>query len=123
MTGIKSAGIQRIALADLDVHLKPGVQYQWSVAVVMDEARRSGDILSSGMIEYIEPPASILANAEKASGEVLVAQYAAAGLWYDALLSLDELIRSGTDVTRFRQIRASLLQQVGLDTVAAAVGG
>lgn len=123
LTGIESAGIQRIALADLDVHLKPGVQYQWSVAVVLDQGQRSGDILSSGMIEYIEPPAGILASAEKASGEARVARYAAAGLWYDALQSLDELIRSGTDVTRFRQMRASLLQQVGLNAVAAAVGG
>ena len=123
LTTVKSAGIQRIALADLDVQLQPGVQYQWSVAVVMDQAHRSGDVLSSGMIEYIEPPAGILANAEKASGEVRVAQYAAAGLWYDALLSLDELIRSGRDTSRFRQMRASLLQQVGLNTVAAAVGG
>jgi hypothetical protein len=123
LTGIESAGIQRIALADFDVHLQPGVQYRWSVAVVMDQVHRSGDIMSSGMIEYIEPPAGLLANVEKASGEARVAQYAAAGLWYDALLSLDELMRSGTDVTRYRQMRASLLQQVGLNSVAAAVGG
>lgn len=123
LTDIRSAGIQRIELADFDVHLQPGMQYQWSVAVVMDEASRSGDILSGGMIEYIQPPAGSLVNVKNAAVEARVTQYAAAGLWYDALQSLDELIRSGTDAARFRQMRASLLQQVGLNTVAAAVGG
>ena len=120
---VESAGIQRIALADFGVELKPGVPYQWSVAVVMDEEQRSGDILASGMIEHLVPPAGIMTRVANASGEERVGQYAGAGLWYDALQSLDELIRSGKNVTRLEQVRASLLEQVGLQNVAVAVGG
>ena len=123
LAGVASAGIQRIALADLGVSLKPGVSYQWSVAVVMDENQRSGDILASGMIEYIEPPAGIMTRVANAQGEERISHYAGAGLWYDALQSLDDQIRSAQDTTRLRQVRAALLEQVGLDAVAAAVGG
>jgi hypothetical protein len=123
LTAVDAAGIQRIALADFDVRLKPDVPYQWSVAVVMDEGQRSGDVLASGMIEYVEPPAGIKTRAGNASGEERIRVYAGAGLWYDALQSLDELIREGTDVERMRQVRGSLLEQVGLEQVAVATGG
>jgi hypothetical protein len=75
------------------------------------------------MIEYVEPPAGIMTRAANASGEGRIGVYAGAGLWYDALQSLDELINAGTDVERMRQVRASLLEQVGLAKVAAATGG
>ena len=123
LTGVTRAGIQRIALADFGVRLKPGVPYQWSVAVVMDEGQRSGDVLASGMIEYVEPQADVLAGVDKAAGEARVARLAEAGLWYDALQALDELLRSAPGDSRLLQVRASLLEQVGLGEVAAVVGG
>ena len=123
LTSVKSAGIQRIALADFDVRLQPDVPYQWSVAVVMDEGQRSGDVLASGMIEYVQPPAGITTRATNASGEERIGVYAGAGLWYDALQSLDELISAGPEVERMRQVRASLLEQVGLEQVAVATAG
>jgi hypothetical protein len=123
LSGIESAGIQRIALADLGVSLKPDVQYQWSVTIVMDKHQRSGDILASGMIEFIEPPAGIMTRVANAEGEERIHHYAGAGLWYDALQSLDEQILSAKENIRLRQVRASLLEQVGLKEVAAAVGG
>jgi hypothetical protein len=123
LSGVESAGIQRVDLADLGIRLKPDVEYQWSVAVVMDRQQRSGDILASGRVEYIEPPAGIMTGVANAHGEERVSHYAAAGLWYDALQSLDELIRSAQANLRLRQIRSSLLEQVGLEEVAAALGG
>lgn len=120
---IKSAGIQSIKLADHKVSLKPDVSYQWSVAVIMDSTQRSSNILSSGMIEYIKPAEGIMTRVKNAADEERVGQYAGAGLWYDALQSLDEMIASNPGDTRLQKMRASLLQQVGLDKVAAAVGG
>lgn len=116
---VDAAGIQRIALADYDVRLKPDVSYQWSVVVVMDESQRSGDVLASGMIEHVKPPTGIIIRAANASGEERIRVYAGAGLWNDALQSLDEFIRAGTDVERMRQVRASLLEQVGLGNISA----
>ncbi|MDH5515163.1 MAG: DUF928 domain-containing protein [Gammaproteobacteria bacterium] len=123
LTGVETAGIQRIALADLGVSLKPDVQYQWSVTIVMDAQQRSGDVLASGMIEYIKPPAAIMTRVANARGEERIRHYAGAGLWYDALQSLDEQIKSQPGTGRLQQVRASLLKQVGLDKVAAAAGG
>jgi hypothetical protein len=120
---VKAAGIQRISLADFDIRLKPDVPYQWSVAVVMDEEQRSGNILASGMIVYVESPPAVINRAADAGGEERIHVYAGAGLWYDALQSLDELISAGTDAERMRQVRASLLEQVGLEKVAAATAG
>lgn len=120
---VNSGGIQSIALAGFDIRLQPDVLYRWSVAIVMDEEQRSSDILASGMIEYARPPTGILTRIADASGEELIRLYAGAGLWYDALQSLDELISSGSDVDRLIQVRASLLEQVGLKNVAAATGG
>jgi hypothetical protein len=122
LTGVESAGIQRIALADLGVSLQPDVQYQWSVAIVVDKQQRSGDILASGMIEYHQPPDAMMTRLANAQGEERIRHYAGAGLWYDALQSLDEQILAQRESTRLRQVRVSLLEQVGLDTVAEAVG-
>jgi hypothetical protein len=123
LLGVESSGIQSIALADLGVSLKPDIQYQWSVAIVLDKQQRSGDILASGMIEYVEPPAAIMNRVANAEGEERIRHYAGAGLWYDALQSLDEQIQSEQGSVRLQQVRASLLEQVGLKEVAAAVGG
>jgi len=123
LSGVESSGIQRIALADSCVSLKPDIQYQWSVAIVMDKHQRSGDILASGMIEYIELPAAIMTQVANAEGEERIRHYAGAGLWYDALQSLDEQIRLEQGSIRLQQVRAALLEQVGLKEVAAAVGG
>jgi len=123
LQGINSAGIQRIKLADHAVSLKPGVSYQWSVAVIMDSTQRSSNILSSGMIEYIEPAEGIMTRVENAAGDERIGQYAGAGLWYDALQSLDEMIASNPgDAARLQKMRASLLSQVGLDAVVSATG-
>jgi hypothetical protein len=43
-------------------------------------------------------------------------QYAARGLWYDALMALEPTTQAGAQ----RQLRASLLEQAGLREVAAS---
>ena len=46
--------------------------------------------------------------------------YAEAGLWYDALSSLSDLIEATPDNPGLRQQRAALLKQVGLTDAAAS---
>src|SRR4029078_13123615 len=50
-----NAGIQRVRLADYNVHLAPGAAYRWFVAVVPDADRRSKDILAGGGHECGDP--------------------------------------------------------------------
>ena len=42
-------GVQRVRLADYGFRLLPGVQYQWFVALVVNEDRRSRDIIAGGL--------------------------------------------------------------------------
>ena len=79
------AGIQRVSLADYNVHLAPGAAYRWFVAVVPDADRRSKDILAGGAIERVDLQDDIKAKLAKASDKELPFVYAQAGLWYDAL--------------------------------------
>jgi len=109
-----SAGFHKVRLADHGVRLAPGVSYQWYVAVVPDSGRRSKDILAGGSIERVSPPDGLPASIAKASKSDVPSMYAEAGLWYDAVAALGELIdRAPTDRALLDQ-RAALLRQVGL---------
>jgi hypothetical protein len=108
------AGIQRMKLSDHGVKLSPGVEYQWVVALVTDPDNRSTDLVASGVIKRIEPPAELKEKVAQASPAVLGGVYAEAGIWYDALSALSDQIEANPDDQSLRQSRADLLRQVGL---------
>jgi hypothetical protein len=114
-----AAGIQRIRLADHNVHLSPGVQYEWSIALVVDSAHRSRDVFASGSIERVESSPAIQTQLDQASTLERPNHYAAAGLWYDALGSVSDLIEKNPKNQELRKQRASLLEQVGLKEASA----
>jgi hypothetical protein len=108
------AGFHKVRLADHGVRLQPGVSYQWFVAVVPDSGRRSKDILAGGSIERVSPPDGLEAKIARARRNDVPAMYAEAGLWYDAVSALGELIdRTPTDRALLDQ-RSALMRQVGL---------
>jgi hypothetical protein len=104
-------GIQRVNLSEHDVHLMPGARYEWSVALVSDPKRRSLDIVASGGIERVDSsndPTDATPKREAPKA------YAEAGLWYDTIMSVSDLIaESPTDHT-LREQRATLLDTAGL---------
>lgn len=111
------AGFRQLNLGDHGITLQPGVSYQWSVALVSDDASRSSDLVSSGIIERIEPGEALHSRIEDAAGIDLVDLYAHEGLWYDALDSVSKLIEQTSADQDLIAIRDSLLAQVGLPTV------
>ena len=108
------AGIQRVRLADYNVHLAPGAAYRWFVAVVPDADRRSKDILAGGAIERVDLQEDVKAKVAKASDKELPFVYAQAGLWYDALKSISDLIDAAPQNQDLHNQRTALLKQVGL---------
>lgn len=111
-------GVHRIRLADHGVRLVPDVPYRWFVAVVPDPGRRSKDILAGGAIERVELAEELrekLAQAGKAKAPHI---YAEAGLWYDALAAISELIESTPNDPALRKQRASLMAQAGLPEIS-----
>jgi hypothetical protein len=111
------AGIHGLRLADHRVRLEPGVAYRWYVAVVQDQGRRSRDLLAGGAIERVEPPADLAARIAQAGREQAPALYAEAGVWYDALRAINELIDAAPGDAGLRAQRAAMLAQVGLPRV------
>jgi hypothetical protein len=106
-----TGGIQSVRFADFNVTLKPGVEYAWSIAVIVDPRARSTDIVAGGIIkrtELLPDVAAVLAGEPRARRAWTLAQN---GLWYDALEALG-------DDRASHAARAALLEQVGLTDVA-----
>jgi hypothetical protein len=108
------AGVHRIRLSDYNIRLAPGAAYRWFVAVVPDADRRSRDILAGGAVERVEMPADLKAKLAQASKSELPSLYAEAGLWYDTVAALSELIEAAPQDQALRKQRTALLSQVGL---------
>ncbi|OQW30245.1 MAG: hypothetical protein A4E19_11630 [Nitrospira sp. SG-bin1] len=115
------AGVQQIRLADYKVKLSPGERYQWSVALVMDPEEPSANVVAKGAIERVnrdklERP--LPNDADKADAP---RRYAEAGVWYDALMAISDLMQSSPADAELRQQRAVLLEQGGLGEVATSI--
>jgi len=110
-------GVHRVRLAEHGVRLRMGVAYQWSVTVVPDPAHRSRDILASGTIERVEADAGLKQQLPGTRVENLAAVYAQAGIWYDALEAISDVIDGAPKDDTLRRYRAELLAQVGLPRV------
>lgn len=112
-------GVQAIRLADHNVRLKTGVQYQWFVALVPDPEQRSKDIIAGAEIERVDLEPGVRTKLEQAGKPNAPSVYAEAGLWYDALSALADLIATKPGDSLYHRQRAALLSQVGLKEVAA----
>ncbi|HXV11012.1 MAG TPA: DUF928 domain-containing protein [Burkholderiales bacterium] len=111
-------GIHAFRLADHNITLKPGVEYQWFVAVVRNPAQRSNDVLAGGTIKRVTN-SPVQAQIKQASPAQLPALYAEAGIWYDAIDQLSRQISADQSNRQLRERRAALLEQVGLKDAAA----
>ncbi len=112
-----NAGVQRVRLADYNVRLSPGAAYRWFVAVVPDSDRRSKDILAGGAIERVETTEELKAKLAQTVNKDTPFVYAEAGMWYDALGAISDLIEAAPQDQELRKQRAAMLEQVGLPTI------
>jgi Domain of Unknown Function (DUF928) len=112
-------GIQLVRLADYNIRLAPGVAYKWSVSLVTDPTQHSRDIVTAGTIERIDLPDKLRSQLVQADKRTSARLYAMAGLWYDTIATLSELIDAVPQDALLRQQRATLLDQEGLTEAAA----
>jgi hypothetical protein len=108
------AGVHRVRLADHGVRLAPAVAYHWYVAVMPDTGRRSKDILAGGSVERVPLPDGLATKVSGTPKADLPALYAEAGLWYDAMTALNDLIDQAPENGALKTQRSALLRQVGL---------
>ena len=114
------AGLKRLPLSEHGLALKRDAEYRWSVALIWDPNQRSKDIVASGTIRRIETGADVAAKLQQADKIALPTIYAREGIWYDAIDALSNLIDDSPGDPRLRELRARLLDQVGLSDVAAS---
>jgi hypothetical protein len=102
-------GIYPVSLAQYRVRLLPGVDYTWSISVVVDPHAWSHNLVASAAIvsdptQAVTPSGSTVDRA---------GEFAAAGLWYDAVAAAAAPNGVG------RPMLDALLRQVGLQSVVA----
>jgi hypothetical protein len=118
VSGSTKAGIHGFDLSTTSTRLKPGLEYRWFVSVIADDAQRSNDIVASGTIQRIVPDKTLNKRLVKANMQERAGIYAESGIWYDTIDTLSRLIEESPDNTELQKQRATLLEQVGLETAA-----
>lgn len=115
--GRARAGLNHIDLAEHNINLKSGVEYQWSVAAVYDDKNRSGDIVASGTIKRtsLEPELAKRLSEQKGIGRISL--LLKNGIWYDAFDELNTLLSQQKNNQIYKSARNTLLEQVGLGIV------
>lgn len=112
------AGVQRLQLADHGIRLSIGMPYRWYVALVVDPENRSKDIIAGGAIERVLSSEALRTKLAGVGRSQAPSVYAEAGLWYDALAAISDLIDAQPTEPVLRQQRAALLEQVALPDIA-----
>jgi uncharacterized protein (UPF0335 family) len=70
--------------------------------------------MAGGAIERVEMPEGLKAKVAQAPKSDLPSIYAEAGMWYDTVASISDLIEAAPQDQALRQQRTALLAQVGL---------
>lgn len=131
---VHDKAIQPLVEVTMDPPIKPGMhhlylsefslaldkEYRWFVSVVPDSAERSKDIIAGGVIKRVQPPAALFSQLQSRAKREHPAVFAEAGLWYDAITTISELIGANPADKTLRLLRAALLEQVGLPAAADA---
>lgn len=116
-------GIHRVDLSSLHAALSEGVLYEWVIAVVEQEDRRSRDVVGVGFITRASQSAGP-AWSDPAPNSIKQAQdFAAANSWYDDLNAVSNAIRENRSDESLREARDGLLKQGGFDDAAATPAG
>jgi hypothetical protein len=112
LPGPVAAGFHPVSLSQLGVKIQPGVDYEWTVAIILDPQARSKDLFATAHVERSErpPPPSDAQSATRT--------FAAAGLWYDAIDAATADIARDPGNAQHRHALAALLRQVQLDDAA-----
>ena len=90
-------GINAISLVDLGVQLAAGIEYEWSVAVIVDADNRAHDIFSMGSVQYMVPDEILRTQLDAATVSDRVQLLLQNGYWYDAIDLLQTATASGTE--------------------------
>lgn len=113
------AGIHAFWPGRFGVRLEPGVQYEWSVAVVADPAQRSLDVFTGAALMRVPISGALAASLAKSGPAARARAYAEAGVWYDAFDALTADIEAQPGNLALRERRTASIESIGLAEAAA----
>jgi hypothetical protein len=113
------AGVHSLNLKDLGLTLEPDVQYRWYISAIRNPDSPSQDIVAGGVIERCEFSTCLVEmEVDLSCDQQSVRRNAVRGFWYDAMSCLCDLVTANQKDASLRRMRAALLKQVGLNSVA-----
>jgi hypothetical protein len=113
------AGIVQLELTDSKTApLEINREYRWYVALFNNAVDRSTGTIAEGRIERIQPSAKLQQQLKAARPEQRPAIYANERIWWDTVLTLNDLRRSQPQSAGLDQQWRSLLDSVGLAAIA-----
>jgi hypothetical protein len=113
LAGQIERGIHPLSFAQMGITLRADASYEWKVSYA-SPTDSSKTMLSRGLISYSEPKSRVKADVAKAKADDLPFVYASAGYWYDAVQALSVRITDNPGMTKYKAMRAALLDQVRL---------
>ena len=112
-----NSGIQKLDLSEVDVSLEADRLYEWIIALIPDPNDRANDITSSTFIQRIAVTETLSNELQEADSGEYPYVYASAGIWYDALKSLNDAIEAAPDDEKLKLVMMQLLEQADLPEV------
>jgi hypothetical protein len=111
-------GLVRVDLPEAFPDLEVGKNYRWSISVVCNPNRRSGDVFAQSWIQRVEPSVALTQKLSSANSKLEQARlYAEAGVWYDAIATLTEANQVDPNDSAIRSDLTALLSQVQIQNV------
>ena len=117
MESVPTDGIQKFRLSEHGIKLKVGIEYRWTVAMVIDAENRSRDVVASGVIKRVAAPETLAPRLAKNPQDAAFI-YADEGIWYDSLTSLSDLIDQQPRAQKLHELRGIYFLQAGLKNAA-----
>lgn len=119
--GMAPAGIMSLPLPTLANFspLKIGQNYRWQLALVCDPDpdKRDRDIVVSGWIQRVSPSPNLAMRVKQATPQERVTIYANERLWYETLITLNQLRRDFPKDPDLEEAWKKLLKSVGLEKI------
>jgi hypothetical protein len=81
-----AAGLHSLDLGEFGVRLEEGKEYEWSVALINDPARRASDQFSKGVVQFVPSSEPVPSG----TPEAIVSEYLSRGYWYDAIAAMEQ---------------------------------
>jgi len=114
-----AGGVYATSLAAHGIQLEKGRSYEWSVALALNPEAPSEEAVAKTIFTVHEADPELFAKIEDAPALARAEALASAGYWYDLINLIAERIAAGDRAAPWRELRAALLDQVGLHIVAA----